>query len=221
MATSLSKLKTQIAKLQKQATAFQSTVVSRIKKEIAKHGLSIDDLFDSESKRTDVGRGTHAPAKAASKSRAAGAAKPPKFSDGQGNTWHGIGKRPQWIHAALDAGHSLDDFLIGAKAAASAPAAKPAPKAAKSRAAGKNAAAKKAAVEGAAPLKKAAKTAAAKKSPKAVVAAPSAKTAKSAQAVAKSPAKKAPARKAASKRPARTASQPTSVPAAAAPAPQS
>ena len=39
MATSLSKIKNQIEKLQKQAESIQFTVISRIKKDIAQHGL--------------------------------------------------------------------------------------------------------------------------------------------------------------------------------------
>ena len=47
--------------------------------------------------------------------RKAAATKPPavaKFSDGQGNTWVGRGKRPQWLRDALAAGKQLSDFAI-------------------------------------------------------------------------------------------------------------
>jgi DNA-binding protein H-NS len=38
----------------------------------------------------------------------------PKFRDEQGRTWGGIGKRPDWLRAALAAGKTLEEFLIKA-----------------------------------------------------------------------------------------------------------
>jgi DNA-binding protein H-NS len=34
----------------------------------------------------------------------------PKYSDGNGNSWTGKGKRPGWLQEKLDEGHSLQDF---------------------------------------------------------------------------------------------------------------
>lgn len=133
MAKSLAKLKEQIAKLQKEADAIQSDVIARIKREIAQHGLTAEHLFGS-TRSTFIGDGNRAaPATKGPKAKKAGAAKAAKYADGQGNSWHGIGKRPGWIHAALAAGHSLSDFLVGASpvAATSKPAASPAKAAAK------------------------------------------------------------------------------------------
>jgi DNA-binding protein H-NS len=42
------------------------------------------------------------------KKRARGA----KFRDAAGNTWSGMGKRPQWLRDALASGKRLEDFLI-------------------------------------------------------------------------------------------------------------
>jgi DNA-binding protein H-NS len=38
--------------------------------------------------------------------------RPPKYSDGNGNTWTGKGKRPGWLLAKLDEGAKLEDFAI-------------------------------------------------------------------------------------------------------------
>ncbi|MDR7299506.1 DNA-binding protein H-NS [Pelomonas aquatica] len=115
MSTSLSKIKNQIAKLQKQAAAIESGVVSRIKAEIAKHGLTAEQLFGASS-TTQPGEGGRSAARP--KAAKAVAGNVAKFADADGNTWGGMGKRPQWIHDALTAGKSLDDFLVAGKVAA-------------------------------------------------------------------------------------------------------
>lgn len=157
MAKSLAKLNEQIAKLQKEVDAIQSTVIARIKREIAQHGLTAEHLFTSTDS-TFIGNGREAAAAnaKASSAKKAGAAKPAKYADDQGNSWHGVGKRPQWIHAALNAGHAIENFLVSQVMAA---AKKPtAAVASASKAAKKNVVKKKAT-----PAKKAAKAAAAAK----------------------------------------------------------
>ena len=121
MATTLSRIKSQIQKLQKQADAIQSGVIARVRKEIAKHDLTVEDLFGGGG---IVGNGRTAKAKT-TVAKKAGADKPAKFADDKGNTWHGIGKRPQWIHDVLAAGRKLEDFLVGRGAATEAPKSKP------------------------------------------------------------------------------------------------
>jgi DNA-binding protein H-NS len=171
MARSLAKLNEQIAKLQKEVDSIQSTVIARIKREIALHGLTAEHLFSSTDS-TFIGNGRKAAAKTAKTSAAkkSGAAKPAKYADDQGNSWHGIGKRPQWIHAALNAGHALENFLVSqVKAASKKPTAAvtPTPKTAKKTVPRKKAApaekATKAAVAAKTPVKKTAKAAPAKK----------------------------------------------------------
>lgn len=149
MSTSLSKLKSQIAKLQKQAATIESGIVARIKAEIAKHGLTANDLFGNLSTGQGAGavRAVAKP-KAAVKAGAAKASRAPKYADGSGNSWGGMGKRPRWIHDALNAGKSLDDFLVAGK---KTPAAKTKPAEVKVAPAKKAKAAKKAA-----PMKRAA-----------------------------------------------------------------
>lgn len=128
MARSLSKIKEQIAKLQKEADSIQSSVIARIKKEIALHDLTVEHLFGSatatSSEKSRQPRAV-APKAPAAKKEATG--KPTKFADDQGNTWGGMGKRPQWIREALEAGRTLEDFLVSA----AKPAAKPKARAAR------------------------------------------------------------------------------------------
>ena len=169
MAKSLAKLKEQIAKLQKEADAIQSTVIARIRREIAQHGLTTEHLFGSTAGASSTDSVKAAPKGKAAKSSAAN--KPAKYADEQGNSWHGIGKRPDWIHTALSEGRALEEFLVGTKKVAptskkSSAAVKSVPKAAK----------KVAPTKRATPVKKAAKAAAteesavkapAKKAPKA------------------------------------------------------
>jgi DNA-binding protein H-NS len=108
MARSLTKIKQQIAQLQKQADSIQSSIIARIRKEIALHGLTAEHLFGSTAGTASAKE--RRPRVASAKS----AGKPAKFADEQGNTWGGMGKRPQWIHDALSAGRSLDEFLVTA-----------------------------------------------------------------------------------------------------------
>jgi DNA-binding protein H-NS len=145
VAKSLTQIQSQIEKLQKQVDAVRSAAVVRIRKEMAQHGLTAEDLF-GEARSTFIGNGRATRGKAKTK-----ADKPPKFADDSGNTWGGMGKRPTWIREALAAGRSLEEFLVGA-AAKPAKAAKP----------GRKPAAKKAA-PAAAPMKAAAKRPARKK----------------------------------------------------------
>lgn len=114
---SLAKIHQQIEKLQKEAASIQATVIARLKREIAQHGLTAEQLFGTADS-TYVGNGRRSKADSARGSKPKKADKPPKFADEQGNTWHGIGKRPPWIHAALAAGRTLEDLLVGKAAKA-------------------------------------------------------------------------------------------------------
>lgn len=158
MAKSLSQLNNQIAKLQKEADAIRSAVVARIRKEMAQHGLTADDLFgQGHSSSAVTSRRTK---------KKAGAAKSPKYADGLGNAWGGVGKRPTWIREALEAGRALEEFLIGAtpKTAAAAPPSRKKAVAAKKARPAKKASIKKP-TRTKAPRKVAAKRTARQKSP--------------------------------------------------------
>lgn len=133
MAKTLSQIQSQIQKLQKEVEAVRSAAIVRIRKEMAQHGLTAEDLFGpASSTSTSNGRATKGKVKVKTKGD-----RPPKFADGSGNTWGGIGKRPAWIREALEAGRSLEEFLVGAapEAAKPAKAAKPGRKPAAKKAA--------------------------------------------------------------------------------------
>lgn len=112
MAKSLTSILSQIERLQKEAASIQSEIVARVRKDIAKYGLTAEQLFGEA--------GAVKPSRAKPGTKVAKVAKPPKYADDNGNTWGGLGKRPDWIHQALAAGKTLEDFLI-AKVGTSAP----------------------------------------------------------------------------------------------------
>lgn len=140
MAKSLASILDQIERLQKEAASIQSEVVSRIRKEIAKYSLTPEQLF-----------GNAKAARAAKPGKKASGARAAKYADGSGNTWGGMGKRPDWIRQALEAGKAIEEFLVGGaspKPAAPTRKAKPAAKAKRQPAAtGKVAAKKRTAVK--------------------------------------------------------------------------
>lgn len=121
VAKSLSSILSQIERLQKEAAAIQTEVVARIRKDIEKYGLTAEQLFGNATpaKRNSAKAAAAKPAKSAKVAKAPKASKspkPPKYADGAGNTWGGMGKRPDWLRAALAAGKSLEEFLIAAVA---------------------------------------------------------------------------------------------------------
>lgn len=107
-------------------------VRERIQKLLNDEGLTLEAVF---GRRYGSGR------KGAKASAVAKFQNPKDASQ----TWAGRGKRPLWLNAALKRGGKLEDFAIGAAAAAK-PAAKGAAKA-KAPAKGKARAAKKAAAK--------------------------------------------------------------------------
>jgi DNA-binding protein H-NS len=160
MAKSLSQIKSQIEKLQKEAEAIRASVVARLRKEMAQHGLTAEDLMGGGGDVVNNGRRP--------KSKPSAHAKAPKYADGTGNTWGGMGKRPAWIRTALEAGRSLEEFLVGAAAKVVTPTKSAKPLRKKAAAAKKPALARKTATSkparaAAAPKKGAAKRPARKK----------------------------------------------------------
>jgi DNA-binding protein H-NS len=120
LGTSLQAINAQIAALQAKADAIRKQevgeVVAKIKEAIAHYGLTAADLGLSAS-------GTKAPkapktakaGKPGRKPRAKTAVKPvraAKYADGQGRTWSGIGKRPDWFKVALAAGKTSEELLV-------------------------------------------------------------------------------------------------------------
>ncbi len=121
MAKSLSSILSQIERLQKEAAAIQSELVNRIRGEIAKYGLTAEQLFGGASSRQPVKGAKATGAKSKTVKSKGAASRPPKYADGGGNVWGGIGKRPEWLRQALAAGKALEEFLA---AQSVAPAAK-------------------------------------------------------------------------------------------------
>ena len=114
----------QIKKLQLEAEKLRRNeidgVVTRIREAISFYQLSADDLgLNLKAK----GPAAKAAAPAKRKKRKAGVkaskapkapktTKPPKYGNGAGGTWAGIGKRPNWLREALSSGRQLSEFEI-------------------------------------------------------------------------------------------------------------
>jgi DNA-binding protein H-NS len=108
MTQSYEQIQKQIETLQRQAEKLRvreiDEVVARIKVAIKHYGLSAEQL----------GFGA-APNGTKRKAKKAGApVRVAKYSDGQGNSWSGMGKRPGWLRNALDAGRTLEEFATQA-----------------------------------------------------------------------------------------------------------
>ncbi|CAN7759693.1 H-NS family nucleoid-associated regulatory protein [Variovorax sp. LjRoot178] len=109
MTQTYKQLQQQIETLQRQAEKLRKQesdgVITRIKVAIAHYGLTAEQLgFGAAAK----GAKTKTKAEKAAPTRSA------KFSDGQGNSWPGMGKRPHWLRDALAAGRTLEEFATGA-----------------------------------------------------------------------------------------------------------
>ena len=113
MAQTYAQIQKKISALQKEADALRKRevegVVSRIKVAIEHYGLTAEQLGLT---------GTKALTKAFTKKKVGKGVSAAKFSDGNGNTWSGMGKRPHWLRDALAAGKSLEEFRTGSVALA-------------------------------------------------------------------------------------------------------
>ncbi|WP_162046622.1 H-NS family nucleoid-associated regulatory protein [Vibrio taketomensis] len=85
------------------ALAEQEAKLAAIAEQIAKDGIDVDALISALAGETKT--------KAKSK-RAPRPAKYKYLDNGEEKTWTGQGRTPSAIQAELDAGKSLDDFLI-------------------------------------------------------------------------------------------------------------
>lgn len=111
MTQTYAQIQKQIAQLQKTADALRekevSGVVSRIKEAIVHYGLTAQQLgFGGTASKAEASIGK------ASKRRPRAA----KYSDGNGNAWGGMGKRPQWLRDALDAGRCVTIWRVWRRA---------------------------------------------------------------------------------------------------------
>lgn len=128
MTQSYKQIQKQIATLQRKAEKLRKQelkeeivgVVARIKVAIEHYGITAEQLgFGVAAGSVRKIANANANAKAG---RAVAPARAVKYSDGQGNSWSGIGKRPYWLRDALDAGRTLEEFAVvasssGAKSA--------------------------------------------------------------------------------------------------------
>lgn len=108
MTQSYKQIQKQIEALQRQAEKLRTQevdgVIARIKVAITHYGLSAEQLgFGATTSKTK----TNAMSRKAAPNRSA------KYSDGQGKSWSGMGKRPYWLRDALAAGATLEEFAPG------------------------------------------------------------------------------------------------------------
>lgn len=103
MAKTYAQLQRQIGSLEIEAEALKRAevagVIGRVMEAIAAYGLTMTDLFG--------GKAAAQPSK-----KKGGGSRAIKYADGTGNVWVGVGKRPDWLRAALLAGRSLEEFAV-------------------------------------------------------------------------------------------------------------
>ena len=97
----------QIQALQREAEKLRvremSGVIERIKVAIAEYGITAEQLGFGSTSKPVVAKKTPGKSQGASKA---------KYANGQGEVWGGMGPRPSWLRAELEAGKSLEDFLV-------------------------------------------------------------------------------------------------------------
>jgi DNA-binding protein H-NS len=98
IAKRIAALQTKAEKLKRQEVG---EVIARIKKAIAAYGITAQELFGRAATKTRANT---------KKTTSTGV---PKYGDGNGNVWGGMGPRPQWLREALASGKQLTDFLTG------------------------------------------------------------------------------------------------------------
>jgi len=138
MAQSFLQIQRQIEVLQKHADRLRQRevagVIERIKIAIKEHNLTPEQLGFGSSGRSVRARGVVKPKGGVVKGKGGRAA---KYADDKGNTWGGVGKRPDWLRAELSAGKSLEEFLVTAASVPSKGAGRKAASKTKGRRAGK------------------------------------------------------------------------------------
>jgi DNA-binding protein H-NS len=123
LGTSLQAINAQIAALQAKADAIRKQevgeVVAKIKEAIAHYGLTAADLgLTASAPKAATAPKTGKPSRKPGRKPGAKAVGKPvraaKYADGQGHTWGGMGKRPDWFKAALAAGKTAEELLVKA-----------------------------------------------------------------------------------------------------------
>ena len=83
-------------------SAQRASVINEIKTLMAQHGISAADLVITGRKAANPDKADREPSKVAAKYR----------DPASGSTWTGRGLKPRWMVAALENGHTQDEFLI-------------------------------------------------------------------------------------------------------------
>jgi len=117
-------LKSQIAALEAAAADARAkeskAAVAQIRQWIAEYGLNAGDLGLGTKAGASANGARAAQGQPGKASKASKAGKPvktgkstraAKFSDGAGNSWSGIGKRPNWFKTALAAGKTPQELM--------------------------------------------------------------------------------------------------------------
>lgn len=94
--TDIVSLLAQREEINRQIAAQKPQAVAQVKQLMQTLGVTLEDL--------GAGR--------APKASGAGSKRPVKYRDDAGNTWTGVGQRPRWLVAALQAGKTLSDFAV-------------------------------------------------------------------------------------------------------------
>ena len=104
----------QIEVLKDEAAALREAeidgVKARIREAIEFYGLTAADLGLGSARMNKAGASRSGPALKGRKSGKLSQAV--KYRNDSGGAWVGRGKRPQWLRDALEAGKSLEDFLV-------------------------------------------------------------------------------------------------------------
>ena len=90
----LAQINAEAKELTAKKNAIRAEVLAELKSDIAAFEFTAADLFDTPKPAKTKGT------------------KEPKYADANGNTWAGVGKRPNWLTEALKAGKSQEDFEI-------------------------------------------------------------------------------------------------------------
>lgn len=114
MAQTYAQIQKQILALEAEAEKLKSSevpgAIGKIKDLVAAYGITAVDIFGGKA------------IKGSGAKRTAGSRV--KYADANGNTWVGMGKRPQWIRDALAEGRSIEEFASGAAAPKPSPSGK-------------------------------------------------------------------------------------------------
>jgi DNA-binding protein H-NS len=123
LGTTLQAINAQIAELQAKAEAIRKqevgAVVAKIKEAISHYGLTAADLglaaaAPKTPKAPSAGKPGRKPGRKPGAKASGKTARAAKYTDGQGRTWSGMGKRPDWFKAALAAGKTAEELLVKA-----------------------------------------------------------------------------------------------------------